>query len=84
MNSLHRIDKEPGNHRRALFSPTSSTAPEGAPVSGGSGEMKVLQEMNELQEFENDNENTSYASGLAGGVYRSRIQADPSVSADLA
>ena len=46
--------------------------------------MKVLQEMNELQEFENDNENTSYASGLAGGVYRSRIQADSSVSADLA
>ena len=70
--------------KRLLEALNASTAPEGAPVSGGSGEMKVLQEMNELQEFENDNENTSYASGLAGGVYRSRIQADPSVSADLA
>jgi hypothetical protein len=54
-STLQKVNKEPGSYRRAFLSPTSSTAPEGAPVSGGGGEMKVLQKMNDLQDCENEN-----------------------------
>jgi hypothetical protein len=56
LRTLNRYKlRDRDTRRRLLEALNTSTAPEGAPVSGGSGEMKVLKEMNELQEFENDN-----------------------------
>jgi hypothetical protein len=47
---------DPRQKRRLLESLNKSTLDEGAaPVAGGDPEMKVLKEMNELQELENDN-----------------------------
>lgn len=48
--------KDPKHRNRLLDSLNKSTLDEGAaPIGKGDQEMKVLKEMNELQEFENDN-----------------------------
>ena len=48
--------------RRLLEALNASTAPEGAPVSGGGGEMKVLKEMNQMAD-----EHEQYMQDLKSG-----------------